>query len=1184
MKKRIILNLGAALIAILSFSVCAADRVSALIPNDRGGSSSSEITDNDIKRKGLYRILHECYTGSLKTSISYKDKDISSVVQGDGAIFSGSSNYYMPTGFYSKDPIYCVYQKPGLTTSAKSGIIDELMSAAANGSSAIGSISARDSDSRTGYYKGMGYTASYSGGEESGTVSGKKCWTLSGSSGSGLSTTSNKLCFTYDENDKITEVTSSGDPTTNGDIEIGLVANYYGHEYGVSYNNTCDSKYFCVIAVVYTEISDYPSPHGYELVPASSDTKGEVTYSIAKSSADMMLDSVGEGISDLPASFKVTMSVTNGSSGGDGGSTPTNIYDTYTISNAEAGYTSAFNYLEGSGHGSATSNKVFDNTELFYIYTSYLSKLYGLQVSYENCDDSDKTSGNEMYIPVVVKDESDKKVMKYCLVDNWGTAYSGNWQKTSVNAGMEYANRLPDKVIELLKALVGSVSISRLPANQMSETTQGQTPEGEDPGEEGEDSKPSCTTNAHELGWILCPIITGVSSFLQDFYEDWIQPFLNIDIGLFRFSGDADSVEDDEAQYSAGNVYQVWTAFQGFANLAFVIVFLVVIFSQLTGIGIDNYGIKKILPKLIVCAVLINLSYIICMVAVELSNILGLAMKSLFSSSTFVPDVSNVVVKVNSATPDSELSHTGWGDLAVVGIVAGLTIPYALSMGWAIIVPALILVVSVLLSLFFLFAMLGIRQALVIILVCISPLAFVCYMLPNTKKLFDKWFNVFKAMLLAYPICSALVYGGDLVAKILIVSNQDASSIISSVGILFTAAIVAIAPVFMIPGLIRKGMDVAGGIGAKLSGVQGKARGFSDTRVKNAGWAKDLNARRDNIQQFKDARRQRRKAGLKEDGTLSRRGKLQNKFAESRIGKHFKGSNTALAKRRAAGLNQVASEMGDKRYMEAAGLAAATAGLIQKQEEGEISDYITNMKDSTNNYNEDTMSSQLTDMYSSGQVDGTRSKALVKQLSATGDGTKKLIDIMRTTNNAQLRKDIASYVTSNEIGGKIAQKDSFVAQYAKDIVSGANGGGAGVSFDDWIKEERTDASGAKTGVQNGAFVASEVLDKDEQLAGQGSKAFNDAITFGGVSEGRAHRMLENENLTSVLDDKKRSMLTTATHGTASPSAKVVNVDNYTHNGRGSRTARLTTYSDGTVRDESGKTVDMKDWTRSVKRK
>ena len=65
------------------------------------------------------------------------------------------------------------------------------------------------------------------------------------------------------------------------------------------------------------------------------------------------------------------------------------------------------------------------------------------------------------------------------------------------------------------------------------------------------------------------------------------------------------------------------------ANIIFIIAFIFVIYSQLTSMGISNYGIKRMLPKIIVAAILINLSYYICAVLVDTSNIIGAQLQNL---------------------------------------------------------------------------------------------------------------------------------------------------------------------------------------------------------------------------------------------------------------------------------------------------------------------------------------------------------------------------------------------------------------------------------------------------------------------------------------------------------------------------------------------------------------------------
>jgi len=88
--------------------------------------------------------------------------------------------------------------------------------------------------------------------------------------------------------------------------------------------------------------------------------------------------------------------------------------------------------------------------------------------------------------------------------------------------------------------------------------------------------------------------------------------FLSVDIGII----DPDS-----------KTHEAWSQFLGLGNAVFIVAFLVVIYSQVSGLGLSNYGVKKMLPRIIVMAILINLSFYICQLALDLSNILGYNLK-----------------------------------------------------------------------------------------------------------------------------------------------------------------------------------------------------------------------------------------------------------------------------------------------------------------------------------------------------------------------------------------------------------------------------------------------------------------------------------------------------------------------------------------------------------------------------
>ncbi|MBR0133738.1 hypothetical protein IJM16_00520, partial [Candidatus Saccharibacteria bacterium] len=273
-------------------------------------------------------------------------------------------------------------------------------------------------------------------------------------------------------------------------------------------------------------------------------------------------------------------------------------------------------------------------------------------------------------------------------------------------------------------------------------------PTNPDDGDTGEEVY-DCYTNAGSLGWIMCPIINGLKDTILRAYADWIIPALEVDAGLFH-----------AGQGQNDGTYKAWNVFRNIANYLFVIVFIITIFSQVTGVGGERFNFRKLIPKLLVVAILVNLSFIICQIAIDVGNIAGRGIGRLFNNIALsIKPVSSVPVDaavVDSSFWSSYLSSS-WNSALVI-IVAVIGAGIALSQGLAVLIPALLGLISIFFSVITLVAILGIRQAAIVLLVAASPIAFICYALPNTKSIFKKWFDAFKALLLAFPICSALVY------------------------------------------------------------------------------------------------------------------------------------------------------------------------------------------------------------------------------------------------------------------------------------------------------------------------------------------------------------------------------------------------------------------------------------------
>ena len=295
-----------------------------------------------------------------------------------------------------------------------------------------------------------------------------------------------------------------------------------------------------------------------------------------------------------------------------------------------------------------------------------------------------------------------------------------------------------------------------------------------------EDGEPesSCSGDLGSLGWLICPSMS-LGGKLADAGYSSVSMFLDISPDIFN-----DNPE-------LGGAKQAWNFFRDIANVVFVLLFLWVIFSQISNVGVSNYGIKKILPKLILGAILINLSFYICQLAVDLSNILGYALKGVLEVASLKAEPS----KIGAVDTFVALFTRG---IALVGTAL-----------FAFLTVSIPMIIWVLVSLAVAFLILVLRQAAVILLIAISPIAFAAWLLPNTESLFKKWVSAFKGLLVVFPVVSLMYGSGKLAGAVL--SN-------SSGGIMqFVAMCAPIVPLIATPFVIKSSLNSLGSLGAKLS-------------------------------------------------------------------------------------------------------------------------------------------------------------------------------------------------------------------------------------------------------------------------------------------------------------------------------------------------------------------------------
>ena len=390
------------------------------------------------------------------------------------------------------------------------------------------------------------------------------------------------------------------------------------------------------------------------------------------------------------------------------------------------------------------------------------------------------------------KISDDKKIKQFNLPDN---------SLVYIN---EDKNKKETKVIYFPSSEISSLSsatyavYSFTPPNTYEQTSTS-TISIESPSE----NSTSTSCDVQGIGWFICPVSNWLADGIDLMYSA-LQEFLK--------------TKPLETTNQNSGIYLAWVIMRNISNVAFIVAFLVIIYSQLTSVGISNYGVKKMLPRLVIAAVLVNLSFTFCAVLLDLSNVTGYAFQDAFMG------IKNTISTVGENTG---VGWT-WSELIVMilsnGALAGGVVA-TVAMGAELLPLALSALVGIGLVLLLVLLIMAARQALIVILIIISPLAFVCYLLPGTEKWFKKWRDLFFTMLVFFP-AFAVIFGGAQLAGIIIIQNATGANggIMQILGMAVQVIPLALTPIVL---------KLSGGVLGKFAGfVNDKNKGLYD-RSKN---------------------------------------------------------------------------------------------------------------------------------------------------------------------------------------------------------------------------------------------------------------------------------------------------------------------------------------------------------------
>ncbi len=164
-------------------------------------------------------------------------------------------------------------------------------------------------------------------------------------------------------------------------------------------------------------------------------------------------------------------------------------------------------------------------------------------------------------------------------------------------------------------------------------------------------------------------------------------------------------------------VATIWNRLMTVVNAFIVVLLIAIAFAEILRININTYGIKKVLPALVMAVLAAQFSLLFCKLLIDFANVLV----NYFLSGI---NLLNTKSAIATALPNGSATAQDWGIVF-----------------WFIIGEILIIAGSIIV--FILAYLFIIRNWMLYFLVALSPLAILATVLPQTKSLFNQWWGYF---------------------------------------------------------------------------------------------------------------------------------------------------------------------------------------------------------------------------------------------------------------------------------------------------------------------------------------------------------------------------------------------------------------------------------------------------------
>lgn len=233
-----------------------------------------------------------------------------------------------------------------------------------------------------------------------------------------------------------------------------------------------------------------------------------------------------------------------------------------------------------------------------------------------------------------------------------------------------------------------------------------------------------------------------------------------------------DSVLSIKNFTKVGTVQHGWTVIRDLCNMLFALILLIIAFATI--LHVETYGMKQLLWKLVIAAILINFSFTLAGIIIDFSQALTVFFVENSKGAANGQQISATLIldglKFNKLLAyDNQYSSGGvWN--WVVSALGGPTI--------GTIVDMLIIIILLAVALFAIFGLVIlflIRIVVLWIILIFAPLAWLCMVLPSTQSIWNKWWDYLLKYSFFAPFSAFMLY-----LAILLIQNGDLTNIVGS--------------------------------------------------------------------------------------------------------------------------------------------------------------------------------------------------------------------------------------------------------------------------------------------------------------------------------------------------------------------------------------------------------------------